>query len=370
MAVPTSVDYSALAEPAPSPSLLDAIAAAFGPAGLGLIVVRGVPGYSAARAACLPFAHRFATLPEAVQSKYVDEASHYSFGWSHGKEKFEGKADTAKGSFYFNPNFDDPASGDAASIAAFPAFFSPNIWPSREDCAGFEEASKALGRLLVDAGLLLSRAVDAHVAAQLPGIAGAASLERTVAESRNAKARLLYYFPLADPADAAGLAGGSGGGTGNGDSWCGMHNDHGSLTALVSAMYVDAATGAEVPCPDPQAGLYVCARGGGAPVRVALPADCCAFQIGETAEILSAGVVRATPHFVRAAAAPGVGRATLAVFMEPGPAQVLACPVGADDSRLLHAAEALPKGVPPLGARWTPGATFGSFTERTLASYY
>ncbi len=34
----------------------------------------------------------------------------YSFGWSHGKEKLEGKPDTAKGSFYFNPIHDRPVS--------------------------------------------------------------------------------------------------------------------------------------------------------------------------------------------------------------------------------------------------------------------
>lgn len=137
-------------------------------------------------------------------------------------------------------------------------------------------------------------------------------------------------------------------------------------------MYFDAA-GREIACPDPLAGLYIKARNG-ALVCAAIPPDCCAFQCGETLQIASGGVVRATPHCVRAADAPGVSRATLAVFMEPGPEAPMAAPPGADTGALLRGAELLPRGVPPLASRWDPtregGDTFGAFTDRTLSMYY
>ncbi len=69
---------------------------------------------------------RFAMLPEDVKKSYENEESHYSVGWSHGKEKLQvwflllvwyavvtdllrafsmiqGKPDFSKGSYYNNP---------------------------------------------------------------------------------------------------------------------------------------------------------------------------------------------------------------------------------------------------------------------------
>lgn len=162
-----------------------------------------------------------------------------------------------------------------------------------------------------------------------------------------------------------------------------------NLTALAPAQYYDA-TGRAIPCPDPAAGLFIRARNGDL-VQVSMPSDCLAFQIGEASQIHSGGVLQATPHCVRAAAAPGVSRATMAVFMGPHWTQAMACPglqegdrkptsVDADASskaatwaRVLKGArgELLPRGVPTLESRWDgPSQTFGGFTDKTLGSYY
>ncbi len=350
-------------------------AQAFGYDGLGILAVRGVPGFVERRAAALPFAHRFGTLPPAVQSRYEHSPSTYSFGWSHGKEKLEGKPDTAKGSYYFNPTFDRPVD-DEALIALHAPFIHPNIWPSPEVCPGFEEALKACGQLLVDVGLLLAASCDAYVRSRLPA-SRAGRLHEVIRTSRCTKARLLFYFPTTE-----GGGGGEDGGTAAAaaaaaadavSSWCGWHNDHGSLTGLTPAMYFDAE-GREIPCPDPAAGLYIRSRQGDT-VRVAIPSDCIAYQIGETSQVHSGGVLQATPHCVRAAeGAPGVSRGTLAVFMEPMWDEPMDTPEGADPESVLRGArgELLPKGVPPLVARWDVGGrqTFGDFTDRTLGSYY
>lgn len=52
---------------------------------------------------------RFAMLPEAVQARYTSPESFYQFGWSRGVEKVEGRPDFSKGSYYNNPQYDDPA---------------------------------------------------------------------------------------------------------------------------------------------------------------------------------------------------------------------------------------------------------------------
>ena len=71
------------------------------------------------------------------------------------------------------------------------------------------------------------------------------------------------------------------------------------LSGLTSAMYIKGEQ--EVPCPDPEAGLYIRTRSGGI-VRALIPADQLAFQVGQALSIASGGMLRATPHCVRAAA--------------------------------------------------------------------
>jgi hypothetical protein len=97
-----------------------------------------------------------------------------------------------------------------------------------------------------------------------------------------AKGRLLYYFPLSEEEvkDAGD------------DSWIGWHNDSGFLTALAGDMYVNDQTGEKVNCPDPAAGLYVNARDGSA-IKIDIPEDCMAVQIGECAQVYS----RSPPSF-------------------------------------------------------------------------
>lgn len=86
-------------------------------------------------------------------------------------------------------------------------------------------------------------------------------------------------------------------------TWCGWHNDHGSLTGLTPAMYLDAEgrelEGARLQEAAAGAGLFVLSRSGDLVHVVGVPADHLLFQIGETAEIHSGGVLQATPHAVK-----------------------------------------------------------------------
>ena len=307
----------------PTAATISSIERAFSYDGLGLLTVSGVPHFVEARAAALPFARAFAVLPEAAKAPYVHSASTYSFGWSHGKEAFNGQPDTAKGSYYFNPMQDAPGGRDAAALPPdLLPFLHPNIWPAADVCPGFEAACKALAQLMVAVGGELARHVDAYVAARAAAAGGAAplpsqQLETIVKRSRTHKARLLYYYAAAEAGEGA-AAGGAGGAGSAPAPWCGAHNDHGSLTALTSAQFFQEASGDALPaCPDAAAGLYIKTRAGET-VHAKIPRDAMAFQIGECAQIMSGGALQATPHWVRApsgAASAGVGRGTMAVFM-------------------------------------------------------
>lgn len=147
-------------------------------------------------------------------------------------------------------------------------------------------------------GALVARQCDAYVRSRSPTYA-ARRLETIVRESTVAKGRLLHYFPMEEP-----------GADGNGDeddgvsTWCGWHNDHGSLTGLTPAMYLDEE-GKELEASQLQqasfagSGLFVLSRVGDLVQVVGVPADHLLFQIGETAEIHSGGVLQATPHAVK-----------------------------------------------------------------------
>ena len=453
---PVVLDYAELIDP--SSQLSAKIEAAYGPDGMGILTVRGVPDLPARRRRLLPLAARLAALPADVKARYEDPESSYNFGWSCGREMLlHGLPDTHKGSFYANPLTDAPTR-DAALLAAHPAYCRPNLWP-RSELPELEAALKSLGALIIDVGLLVAARCDDYVEEKRGGAPRGDGLRAVIHRSPCPKvapvpgafcalewsgmgvgllllvtkpplpslpfllqARLLHYFPPA-PAQGQGQGQGQGAG-GQDDGWCGWHTDHGSLTGLTSAMYLDARGGAEVACPDPEAGLFIrtrtgesgaglcaarglrstCAvsalaaavpaawcppvvspeereggeRGGGgggtirwhpttgpAPsqcaagevVRAAIPADHIGFQVGEAAQVQSGGLLRATPHCVRAPAggrAAGASRNTFAVFMQPRWDEGMGGVGGAD----------------PGVAQWTPGQTFGEFSERRFAAYY
>jgi len=83
-----TIAYEQLSDP--DADLSSAIAAAYGPEGLGILVVDGVPGFVAKREALLPLASRVAALPAEALEALSDPASHWNFGWSHGRERLEG----------------------------------------------------------------------------------------------------------------------------------------------------------------------------------------------------------------------------------------------------------------------------------------
>ena len=365
------LDYNDLVQGAGKDLTAD-IQRAFGVNGLGILTVKNVPGFVAAREALLPLAREFALLDDGVKLKYIHEASKFSFGWSHGKEKLQGKPDESKGSYYANPQFDRPVN-DEAIIAQYPAFVHPNIWPA-EDLPALEPAFKQLGQLIVSIGTLVAHQCDSFLQSKCstyqPG-----RLARVIGESLCCKARLLHYFPMASAGSVASNSDGSRDSTTNSanddfSSWCGWHNDHGSITGLTSALFMDAA-GNAVANTDPTAGLYICSRSGEM-VKVSIPPDQIAFQIGETAQIHSGGHLQATPHAVRGSNVPGVSRETFAVFMEPNWTESMDVPEGIapESAQSQAAAASLPPGVPSLASRWNPAQTFGDFTDSTLSSYY
>ena len=316
------LDYNDLVDD--TKDLSSQIEEAFGVDGVGLLTVKNVPSYAEARQELLPLSRRFAMLPDSAKEKYVHKESFYSFGWSHGKEKLQGKPDLSKGSYYANPQYDRPVD-DEELIKKYPAFVHPNIWPTQE-LPELETAFKKLGTLIVNVGKLVARQCDRYVSSKCKDYTPK-KLENIIDSSKCCKARLLHYFPMVDSEASIDNVSES---SENKDelfsSWCGWHNDHGSLTGLTTAMFLDES-GNEVQNKDKNAGLYVRNRKSEL-IKVSIPVGNIAFQIGECAQIHSGGYLQATPHAVRGSKAVGVSRETFAVFMEPEWSEPMAIPNG------------------------------------------
>jgi isopenicillin N synthase-like dioxygenase len=184
--------------------------------------------------------------------------------------------------------------------------------------------------MIIDTAALVARACDRYAEANIDGYKPG-YLARVVKSSLTTKARLLHYFPA--DASATTPDGVDGSDSIEDDDWCATHVDHGCLTGLTSAMFLDEAATLPIPeptpttslpelpqSPDPAAGLYIRSRTGTV-VKVNIPKDCLAFQTGEALQLITRGKFRAVPHFVKGARCVGgkqrIARNTLAVFTQP-----------------------------------------------------
>lgn len=324
---------------------------AFGPSSLGILIVKDLPSrFPGLRHEVLSYASYLAHMPLDELDALSCPSAKYLSGWSHGKEALKsGSYDTLKGSYYVNCAFYQGNGVTVPSSVGFPEFTAPNVWPTETSLPGFQVIFEELCSLIIDTAVLVARACDryavAHIKDYEPGY-----LEHVVKSSMITKARLLHYFPPAvsskssqdtdiDPCPPASTAR-------DHDSWCATHIDHGCLTGLTSAIYVDEAahppnisasdptkppsTLPALPClpsaPDPDTGLYIHARDSTI-TKVSIPPNCLAFQTGEALQLITGGKFKAVPHFVRAGrlAKDGtrVARNTLAVFTQPGLAEVV-----------------------------------------------
>jgi isopenicillin N synthase-like dioxygenase len=324
-----------------------AINAAFGPDGLGVIAIRGIPKWETLTGSSIPLAHKLVNLPSSALKSLEHEASLFNSGWSFGKEKLGDVPDTKKASFYFNPLCDDPRPDIREK---YPWALPANRWPT-DDLPEFELECKQLGSVMHSVVVSLAKRIDEL---QL-GTPIATEMETAL----KAKGRMLYYYPLSD-CDLKAVAA-------KPDGWIGWHNDSGFLTALTPDTYFEHSTGRIVTNPEPEtAGLWVAARGGTLH-RVSIPADCMAIQCGECLQVITGGKLVATPHCVRPPLkTSGISRACMPVFVDSSPEFKLESPNGRDAVFV----NTVKQWVPPLADRWTEGQTFADFLGASFMAYY
>lgn len=247
-----------------------------------------------------------------------------------------------------------------------------NKWPDEDgvpQLKHFKEAAKTLGKIMHQVVVLLAKHIDAMAESRVKGYTKDLLFD-AMRETEKVKGRLLYYYPLEEKrVDSAAS---------KEDNWIGWHNDSGFLTSLAGDLYVDDATGKPLDAldVDPEAGLYVVDRSGES-IHVTIPQDCLAVQIGECLQILTGGVVVATPHCVRGPrtgwnpdSSIKVARISHPCFIDSKPTFPLTMPVGCSREDVSRMGSGMGK-VPPLEERWVEnGMTFGDFLQKTFSKYY
>lgn len=247
----------------------------------------------------------------------------------------DGRIDTLKGSFYVNcsshqkKHFDQIQNTINFPQENFPEYLNPNVWPSCSILPGFKETFEAICHIIVDTAVWVARACDRFAEKTISDYKSG-YLEEVIKSSTTTKARLLYYYPTEKNCTEEIKS--------DQDDWCATHVDHGCLTGLISAMYIDETL--QTPrifnkpnssisppsldelseCPDFTTGLYILSRSG-ENVHIKIPRDCIAFQTGEALERVTHGQLKAVPHYVKAIqndmSDRRVARSTLAVFTQP-----------------------------------------------------
>jgi hypothetical protein len=79
--------------------------------------------------------------------------------------------------------------------------------------------------MMMEVGALLALQIDAYAHGRNSNYPKT-SLHEIITKGRSHVGRMLHYFPFESKGESV-------------DDWCGWHNDHGSLTALTSALFTD-----------------------------------------------------------------------------------------------------------------------------------
>ena len=161
---------------------------------------------------------------------------------------------------------------------------------------------KKLSAMMIEVGAMLGLQIDQYARSQVKTYPDK-FLHKIIRNGKSHIGRMLHYFPFEEKGAAE-------------DDWCGWHNDHGSLTALTSAIYTNEK-GEPIQFPVKSGGVFAKNRFAET-AKIAIPPEMMAFQLGESTQIHTGGFLEATPHCVVRSedlAGKKIARNTFALFM-------------------------------------------------------
>jgi len=340
--------------------LFDAISKAYNKDGLGIMVIEKVPGILEKKKKLFDLNHKLINLPESELKKVEKPEHNYSIGWSYGKEYLGSKPDLLKASYYAR----------LTPLNLPQNFKDQNIWP--EMLPELNSSFNAVGNVIRNIGLIILKNIDLFIKKNYPSYN--LNYPNIISDSDENTGRMLYYFPKSKLYKKGEIHSDSSKDKilefeSSDNNWCEWHNDHGSLTGLVSAAYLNEDGSEAKGLSLTKTGLWVQNRQGEI-IRMSYGPEDLAFQLGETLQIHSGGLLHATPHAVKFMedAPENIARTTFALFMEPSKSFKLNLPQ--ESNKDIINTNPIYKFIPKLEDRFTENMSFGEFCDRTNDLYY
>ncbi|XP_073157515.1 uncharacterized protein [Henckelia pumila] len=352
----------------------DRIMHEIGPDGPGLLSVIGVPKARLLRQSLLPLARKLSLLSNDDRKRILKE-------YNLGSDVPLKNLDRIVSSFSMQMKYDVGFTGKfCASMAA------------EADGSEFSNlglAFRDLGSCMMELGLLLSRVCDKKL--------GGCELEHSLLQCGTAKSRLIHYHSILDNVIIKEKCRGKGRSAidrlnpridDESDLWQKWHYDYGIFTILTAPMFMllDGSDAEECDSPTGHTYLQILHPRKRRVLSVKAAEGSFIVQVGESADVLSKGKLRATLHCVsRPAKIDDLSRETFVVFLQPAWNKIFSLkeyPVG--DQNLEsdcegtggadHEPDELIQNisgmVPPLSSRLKDGMTFADFAKETTRKYY
>lgn len=398
-------------------SIIKSVMENLGPEGPGLVAITGVPEVSILRPTLLPLAPKLALLNNEHRKRLLKE---------------------------HNLGSDVPLKNPNRNVSSFSMQLKYEQCFERSDCQvddvefdnqDDEEVDrdefknlgctfKELGYCMMDLGLRLAQICDKAIGGQ--------ELQHSLLESGTAKGRLIHYHSAVDNdivREAAKRNGQSKARNGKANKnepsslkqrgiesskdqsndyglWQQWHYDYGIFTLLTVPMFLlsshqeapaavnndsPVSSEHEFPSPSGHTYLHIFDPKKNQVFMVKAPSESLILQVGEAADILSKGKLRATLHCVcRPPKFENLSRETFVVFLQPSwskqfsfldyPLERLGlsgkqcgvCSKGTEQSRQVpeELNHEIQKIVPPLLSRLKDGMTFAEFSRETTKQYY
>ncbi|XP_047175157.1 uncharacterized protein LOC124842666 isoform X1 [Vigna umbellata] len=400
------LEYPDLCSPS-SASTVDSIMEALGPSGPGLLAVTGVPNASNLRSHLLPLARSLALLPRETRKLFLKE---------------------------HNLGGDVPLRNPDRSVSSFAMQLkytkSPLVEKTVRECRGTEfenlgSCFQELGFCMMELGLCLARICDRAI--------GGNELEMSLLDSCGAKGRLIHYHSHLDAlllkqhersratskeragnvkplegSELNSIAPDVNPGGIHSNLWQQWHYDYGIFTVLTTPFFIlpsyseaskrensfPSSCFDECQSPTGHTCLQVYNPNRKRAIMVKAPPESFIIQVGEAADIISKGKLRATLHSVhRPSEFENLSRETFVVFLQPAWTKTFSisdyplgnssfngfhgqCLVASDEEQRQsgqdndNLSQEINKIVPPLSSRLKEGMTFAEFSRETTKQYY
>ncbi|OMJ69645.1 hypothetical protein SteCoe_32577 [Stentor coeruleus] len=303
---------------------------ALGLKGSGSILVKCDDEFLFLRRKVLNGINQLKALPKEEQVLLEDPDSGYRTGLNYGKIVSKSKGRVTKSFFNANCVSDNPTP-----------VLNKNRWP--KSLTDFKNDFIKLSTYFVQFTISVAKILDKHLQKEFPEIKFQ-SFEKTLKESDQHLGHLLNYYPQNTKTEIS--------------RW---HNDHQMFTMVTCPMYFNAEDNALIDEDNIHLrSEFELKNRNGEILQLLVKNDEALFHVGETAQVMSGGLIQATPHAVITNGdRPNMYRNTLVVFTMPRSDFVMNSPLG-DKAIIEH------KEVFPLKKKWKQGINFQDYNENYL----